>query len=185
VNMGRKMPGGRIPSATFTHAVERALNTRYGEAAWVLSSAEGNVYLDQSLLAEKKLEPAEVEQVASRALMAVPHVFRVYTRQQLLAGNASDPVGRRVLNGFYARRSADLEVLLEPYWLFSDTGTSHGTPFSYDTHIPVIFMGAGIRAGVYQQSIALNDVAPTLAAILEIEPPAGSVGRVLREIFSP
>jgi arylsulfatase A-like enzyme len=194
VNMGRKMPGGRIPSDTFVHAVERALNSRYGEQQWVLNSAlppvkrsalEGNIYLDQSLIAEKKLDPAEVEQVASRALMAVPHVFRVYTRQQLLNGNASDPVSRRVLNGFYPRRSADLEVLLEPYWLFSEGGTSHGTPFGYDTHIPLIFMGAGIRAGVYQRPVALNDVAPTLAAILEIEPPAGSVGRVLPEILNP
>jgi len=185
VNMGRKMPGGRIPSDTFTHAVERALNKRYGEDKWVLNSSEGNVYLDQSLIADKKFDPSEVEQVAARALMAVPHVFRVYTRQQLLNGNASDPVGRRVLNGFYARRSADLEVLLEPFWLFSESGTSHGTPFGYDTHIPLIFMGAGIRAGVYQRPVALNDVAPTLAAILEIEPPAGSVGRVLPEILNP
>jgi arylsulfatase A-like enzyme len=185
VNMARKMPGGRIPSDTFTHAVERALNNRYGEQQWVLSSAEGNIYLDQSLIAEKKLDPVEVEQVASRGLMSVPHVFRVYTRQQLLNGNASDPVGRRVLNGFYPRRSADLEVLLEPYWLFSENGTSHGTPFGYDTHIPLIFMGAGIHAGVYQRPVALNDVAPTLAAILEIEPPAGSVGRVLPEILNP
>lgn len=189
VNMGRKMPGGRIPSATFGNAVERALNNRYGadkgEARWVLSSAEGNIYLDQSLIAEKKLDPAEIEQVAARALMAVPHVFRVYTRQQLLSGNVSDPVGHRVLNGFYPRRSADLEVLLEPFWLFSETGTSHGTPFGYDTHIPLIFMGAGIRAGVYTRPVALNDVAPTLAAILEVEPPAGSVGRVLPEIFNP
>jgi predicted AlkP superfamily pyrophosphatase or phosphodiesterase len=185
VNMARKMPGGRIPSDTFTHAVERALNNRYGEDKWVLNSAEGNVYLDQPLIAEKKLDPSEVEQVAARALMAVPHVFRVYTRQQLLSGNASDPVGRRVLNGFYARRSADLEVLLEPFWLFSENGTSHGTPFGYDTHVPLIFMGAGIRAGVYQRPVALNDVAPTLAAILEIEPPAGSVGRVLPEILNP
>jgi hypothetical protein len=184
VNMGRKMPGGRIPSETFSHAVERALNNRYGEDKWVLSSAEGNVYLDQSLIAEKKLDPSEVEQVAARALMAVPHVFRVYTRQQLLSGNASDPVGRRVLNGFFARRSADLEVLLEPFWLFSENGTSHGTPFGYDTHIPLIFMGAGIHAGVYARPVALNDVAPTLAAILEIEPPAGSVGRVLPEIMN-
>jgi hypothetical protein len=185
VNMGRKMPGGRIPADTFTHAVERALNSRYGEDKWVLSSAEGNLYLDQSLIGEKKLDPDEVERVAARALMAVPHVFRVYTRQQLMGGNAADPVGRRVLNGFYARRSADLEVLLEPFWLFSENGTSHGTPFGYDTHIPLIFMGAGIRAGVYQRPVALNDVAPTLAAILEIEPPAGSVGRVLPEILNP
>jgi hypothetical protein len=118
VNMGRKMPGGRIPQDTFTHVVERALNNRYGEDKWIANSAEGSLYLDQSLIAEKKLDPAEVDRVAAQALAAVPHVFRVYTREQLLAGISRDPVGRRVANGFYPRRSADLEVLLEPYWLF-------------------------------------------------------------------
>jgi arylsulfatase A-like enzyme len=92
-------------------------------------------------------------------------------------------VGRRVLNGFYARRSADLEILLEPYWIFSQSGASHGTTFSYDTHVPLIFMGAGIRPGRYYQSVFVNDVAPTLAAILDVETPSGSVGRVLSEMF--
>jgi hypothetical protein len=184
VNIARKMPGGRIPQATFTHAVEQALNERFGEAKWILNSEEGEVYLDQSLIAGKKLDRAEVERVAAEALMAVPHVFRVYTGEQLLNGIARDPVGRRVANGFYPRRSADLEVLLEPYWLFAQSGTSHGTTFSYDSHVPLIFMGPGIRAGQYSESIVLNDVAPTLAVILELETPSGSVGRVLSEIFN-
>ncbi len=186
VNVARKMPGGRIPQQTFTLAVERALDNRYGEAKWILNSAEGSLYLDQSLIAQKKLDPAEVDRVAAQALLAIPHVFRVYTREQLLNGVPEDPVGRRVLNGFYPRRSGDLEVLLEPYWLFSASasGTSHGTTFSYDTHIPLIFMGTGIRPGQYTESIALNDVAPTLAVILAVEPPSGSSGRVLSEIFS-
>jgi predicted AlkP superfamily pyrophosphatase or phosphodiesterase len=184
VNVGRKMPGGRIAQATFTRAVEQALNGRFGEAKWILNSAEGEFYLDQSLITGKKLDRAEVERVAAEALMAVPHVFRVYTGEQLLNGVSRDPVGRRVANGFYPSRSADLEVLLEPYWIFSQSGASHGTAFSYDTHVPLIFMGPGIKAGQYSESIALNDVAPTLAAILEVETPAGSVGRVLSEMFN-
>ena len=184
VNMNRKMPGGRIPQATFTHAVERALDMRYGEDKWIVSSAEGAIYFDQPLIAGKKLDPAEVDHVALQALIGLPHVFRVYTREQLENSVPSDVVGRRVVNGFYPRRSPDLEILLEPYWLFAESGTSHGTTFSYDSHIPLIFMGAGIKASEYTQPAALNDVAPTLAVILNVEPPAGSVGRVLSEIFN-
>jgi bisphosphoglycerate-independent phosphoglycerate mutase (AlkP superfamily) len=74
-------------------------------------------------------------------------------------------------------------VLLEPYWIYGDEGTSHGSPYSYDTHLPVVFMGPGIKPGVYQQRVAINDIAPTLAAILQVETPSGSTGRVLEEIL--
>ena len=67
----------------------------------------------------------------------------------------------------------------------SDKAASHTSPYGYDVHVPLIFMGPGIRAGRYDGSIAVNDVAPTLAAILEVETPSGSVGRVLAEILAP
>jgi arylsulfatase A-like enzyme len=63
------------------------------------------------------------------------------------------------------------------------TGETHAAPFSYDQHVPVIFMGAGIKPGRYHQSITVNDIAPTLASMLDIETPSGSVGRVLSEIL--
>jgi phosphopentomutase len=90
-------------------------------------------------------------------------------------------VGRRVANGYNAARGADLVLILEPYYLFGATGTSHSTPFNYDTHVPIIFMGAGVKPGRYHQAAAVNDIAPTLATILEVEVPAGSMGRVLAE----
>jgi len=74
-------------------------------------------------------------------------------------------------------------LLLEPYWMFSARGTTHGTAFGYDAHVPVIFMGPGIRAGRFDENIIVNDIAPTLATLLGIETPSGSVGRVLAEIF--
>lgn len=181
----RHMPGGRIPSGSILKAVQDALNKRYGEAKWILSGSDANIYFDEALIAQKKLDPDEVGRVAARAAMEQPHVFRVYTREQLAHDAAlEDQVGRRVLNGFYARRSADLQVLVEPYWIFPRNGASHGTTFSYDAHVPLIFMGRGIRPGRYYQPVMVNDVAPTLAAILEIETPSGSVGRVLSEMFA-
>jgi arylsulfatase A-like enzyme len=68
--------------------------------------------------------------------------------------------------------------------MFSARGTTHGSTFNYDAHVPVIFMGPGIKTGRFDQTIAVNDVAPTLATLLGIETPSGSVGRVLAEIFT-
>jgi arylsulfatase A-like enzyme len=91
-------------------------------------------------------------------------------------------VGRRVMNGYSVRRSPDIEVLLDPYWISAPAGASHGTPFDYDAHVPVIFMGPGIKPHRYDGNIVVNDIAPTLATILEIETPSGSVGRMLTEM---
>ena len=74
-------------------------------------------------------------------------------------------------------------ILPEPYYLFTATGTTHGTPYDYDTHVPVFFWGPGIKPGVYRETIAVNDIAPTLAALLGTAQPSGSIGRVLNEIF--
>src|SRR6202035_4134395 len=81
------------------------------------------------------------------------------------------------------RRSADVFLVLDPYWMFGAHGTTHGSPHGYDAHVPVIFMGPGIKAGRFDESIAVKDVAPTLATLLGIETPSGTVGRTLAEIF--
>jgi arylsulfatase A-like enzyme len=75
-------------------------------------------------------------------------------------------------------------ILPEPYYLFEATGTSHGTPYDYDSHVPLIFYGPGIKPGTYATRVAVNDVAPTLSEILHVERPSGSIGRVLSEILS-
>lgn len=184
VNQARHMPGGRMPAGAITEAVDKALTAKFGAGKWIVSRGEYSLYLNQALLEEKKIDAAEANRVAAHAVMTVPHVFRVYTRERLMNGEAlEDAVGKRVMNGFYFRRGPDISTLLEPYWIFDRTGTGHGTTFSYDAHVPVIFMGPGIRAGRFHQNVAVNDIAPTLATMLEIETPSGSVGRVLLEIF--
>ena len=187
VNTARRMPGGRTPQGLLPDTVQKALRARYGNFDWIKSTEEYSIYLNWNLINERKLDPDEVTRTAAQALRALPHVFRVYTRQELMHGAVlEDPVSRRVEHGYYAPRCGDLEVILEPYWLYgtgSTSGTSHSTPFSYDTHVPVIFMSAGIKAGHYDESIMPNDIAPTLARILDVETPSGSVGRVLAEMF--
>ena len=116
--------------------------------------------------------------------MTEPHISRVYTRHDLLAGRVQqDEIGRAVSLGFYGPRYGDLLILQEPYYLFDATGTSHGTPYGYDNHVPVIFLGPGIKPGRYANRIAVNDVANTLSAILGVDAPEGSIGRILTEIL--
>jgi hypothetical protein len=181
---GRRMPGGRMPARIVQNTVQGALVKKYGEGRWILSSPEHSLTLNQDLVQEKKLDRVEVEETIREVVLAIPHVWRVYTRSQLIRGNVGDdPVGRAVMNGFFQSRGADVYVLLEPYWMFGSSGTTHGTAFNYDTHVPVIFMGPAIRTGIYDDAIIVNDVAPTIADLLEIEIPSGSVGRVLKEII--
>ena len=89
------------------------------------------------------------------------------------------------MRGEHLTRSGDIEVILDPYWMRAARGTTHGTPYAYDAHIPLVFMGPGIKAGHYDGNVALNDLAPTLATMLSVETPGGSQGRVLTEMLAP
>ena len=181
-----RMPGGRMPGSVLTKAIVTALDNHYGAGAWVAGSWDLSIYLNYDLIARKNLNAAEVRRAAAEAVLAVPHISRVYTRDQLMAGAVpGDETSRRVMNGFNPKRSPDLCVLPDPYWIVTTAVTTHGTTNSYDSHVPVIFLGQGIRPGLYHASVAVNDVAPTLATILGVETPSGSMGRVLAEMFAP
>lgn len=183
-DLGRwKMPGGRMSSADLFDPIKSALEAKFGKGEWILYTAGTSPYLNLNLVHTKGLDETEVRRVAAKAAAAVPHVARVYTRDQLEEGEVQhDPVSNRVARSFNSERSGDLEIVLEPYWIRAAQGTTHGTPYSYDTHIPLIFMGPGIRPGRYVENVTLNDLAPTLATVLQVQTPSGSVGRVLGEI---
>ncbi len=185
VNQARKMPGGRLNGGELTAKITDALAKRFGPGKWLLASSGGMLYFNQDLIRAQKLDPAEVELVAAEAGLEQHHIARVYTRSQLVDGAVQhDEISRAFSVGFFGQRSGDLFVLQEPYYLFEATGTSHGTPYDYDNHVPVIFLGPGIKPGKYSTRIAVNDIAPTLAEILKVEQPSGSIGRILSEILN-
>jgi hypothetical protein len=166
--------------------MQAALEKKFGPGKWLLSTAGSSPYLNYELAAQAGVDLADVRRVAAQAAMAVPHVTRVYTRDDLMKGIIPDDrIGRRIIRGFNQQRSGDLEIILEPYWIRQATGSAHGTPYSYDAHIPLILMGARIKPGEYAGAVALNDLAPTIATLASVEIPAGSVGRVLTEAIRP
>ncbi len=188
VNRARKMPGGRIWQKDVLGAVQEALAAKFGAGNWVVGSAGGVAYLNYDLIARNKLDPAVVEDIGAEALRRMPHIFRVYTRSEIMTGRVQeDHISRDTSNGFLWKRSGDIFPVPDPYYYIDDgkehNATSHQAPFNYDTHVPIIFMGSTIKPGKYNAPVAVYDIAPTLAALLEIEEPSGSTGRILREMW--
>ncbi|MEO8026147.1 MAG: alkaline phosphatase family protein [Bryobacteraceae bacterium] len=184
-NIARKMPGGRFQMAELARTMESALTGKFGGDHWIVAQTEFAFYLNEKTIAERKLDHADVERVAAQAAWNFPHVFRVYTKDQLIHGAFPyDQIGRRVANGFYPQRSGDVIVMPEAYWIGGRApGTTHGSPFFYDSHVPILFLGPGVKAGKYYKAAAVNDIAPTLAVMLGIEAPSGSQGRILEEML--
>jgi len=184
VNQARHMPGGRLSEERLKKSIVDGLTQRFGTGEWLLPSGADRIYLNLKLVVSRKLDLADVERVAAAAARAQEHIARVYTSQDLRTGNVQqDAIGRAFSVEYYAPRSANLFILPEPYYTFYQGIAFHGTPYDYDTHVPVLFLGPGIKPGTYAQRIAPNDIAPPLAALLGVARPSGSIGRVLSEMI--
>lgn len=177
--------GGRIEAKEITDAINNAFTQRFGEERWVSLFSYGNVFLDYRALARRKVSHVEAEQVASAALQKFTGLAEVFTRTDILAGRLPRTrVANSVASGFNAERNGDLVLVPKPFWMFGESSplaTTHGTPYSYDTHVPVIFYGAGIKAGMFTTPSSPLDIAPTLAAVLKIEQPSNVAGQILAE----
>lgn len=194
--------GARIKAADLFTVIGAALSARYNRqgkspdpsADYLLRFKEANtmrewlinnnLYFNYDALRRDGVNVEEFSQAVCAAALTVPGIARCFTRTQLMRGATSitDPIERRALHGFYAARSGDAVLVAEPFKYLADTITAtHGSPYSYDTHVPTIIMGAGVNAGRYLEAASPADIAPTLSALLRITPPSNSVGRVLVE----
>jgi hypothetical protein len=143
-----------------------------------------NIYFNYDALKRDGVNLEEITEVAGRAALTVPGIARFFTRDQLMRGETSisDPIERRALHGFYPPRSGDLVLIPEPYKYLAETITAtHGSPYSYDTNVPTVIMGAGINPGRYYEAASPADIAPTICALMGITKPSAATGRVLIE----
>src|SRR5206468_3504679 len=112
-------------------------------------------------------------------------VEKVYTQADLLSvAPSSDPYITLFRNAFFQPRSPHLTVLVKKYTYLSDRpgGAGHGTPYEYDRHVPIVFVGERIKPGSYSQDCGPEDIAPTLAMLLGLEYPREPDSRVLTEM---
>ena len=178
--------GGRINAKNVVEALNVDLEAKFGVAKLVVKSMLPNIAFDDSAIDKGKLERKDVERAASRFLLTQDGIAHVFTRSQFEGSGMSDTrLGTLMRRAYNHKLSGDLMVVVKPSWYFGygvAAGTSHGTPYSYDTNVPLMIMNKHlIKPGMYGQYAEVVDIAPTLAHLLRLRQPSASEGRVLVE----
>ncbi len=180
--------GERIDDIALVGELLEKLNDRFGEGSYLLHRklSDGQLHFNHETLREKHIAAPVLAEFIREWALATGKFQACFTREQLLNGQTPGAVGRLVLNGYNAERSGDIVLVLKPYILHSGSksGTTHGSPFSYDTHVPVLFYGPSFKSGRYSDEFYITDIAPTLSAALHMESPAGCLGKPLSKILA-
>lgn len=150
--------------------------------------AQPYIYLDHELIKSKGIDLAEVQRVIAKEVATVKGVNTAVTSEDISKGTVQNShVIELVKNNYHPRRSGDVYVVFEPRSYIADMdgltiASTHGSPWRYDTHVPVIFAGMGIKPQTIHREITPYDVAPTLSNALGITLPSGATGKVLTEV---
>lgn len=184
----------RIVPADLTKALEEALRTRFGSAGlamgpYISQYIDQQVYFNTKRLDAEKADLEDVTEWAARWLEAYPQVARAYAAEELR--EPTTPVLAMHAAGWHPQRSGDVWVAYQPgvfeAYGTPPRGTTHGAHYSYDTHVPMLWFGAGLGQGLptgrSYRRVGITQVAPTVAAILGIEFPNGSHAQVLDELL--
>lgn len=173
---------GRVDNARLLKTCEAALDRAFGPLSdgrhWLVVDESSLLFL-RGVLKEKKVAQPAAEKVVRDALLTLEFVEAAYTRADLEAGVALGTYGEATLLSFNRERSGDLYYQMKPYWVDRKTGTNHGAPYTYDTHVPLLWFGADVTPGVRTERVGVDDIAPTLARVLGLVAPPMSQGRVL------
>jgi predicted AlkP superfamily pyrophosphatase or phosphodiesterase len=177
----------RISGRAIEDAVKKALNDRFNDDKLVSAFVNDQFFFNRKRIADKNISSSEVARVAGEAALTVPGVIEYFTRNQIMEGRMpTSALARRITNGFHRERSGDIWIITKPFSFVTEGAlpTTHGSPYHYDTHVPIIFFGARVKAGRVHVECSPSDIAPTLAAIIRVEPPATATGRALAEAIA-
>jgi len=184
------LDASRINPADMLKKLNEYLGDKFGAGTYAAFWRYPTVWLDYNLIDERRLNRVEVERESVKFLSTYPGVHSVFPRGDLTEGKLPQTdLGRRVQRAWHPKVSGDLVVIQKDGWIIAEGvlvtfAASHGTPWKYDTHVPLLFLGAPwVKSGAYLQAAEPADIAPTLARVLSIPPPSGSEGRVLAEML--
>ena len=189
VRSSERFDAGRLYPDKLRAQMNRALGSRFGVDVDLVAAFEPpGLYLDRAQIAALRLDATAVENALAEEMRKMPGVAHALTRSDLLAGRLPQTaVMRRMQRAFHPQRSGDVVIVQKQFWfLYHEPdccGAMHGSPYSYDTHVPVIFSGAGIKPATVRREIEPASIAPTIAALLGIEAPSGSSAGPLEEVL--
>ncbi len=156
----------------------------FGDASLVRNYSNAQFFLDHDVIRSLDLEVEEVQHKIAQELLGYDGISRVFTGHQMETNEYNSGIPYIIQNGFNQKRSGDVLLVLDPAVVYYPrTGSTHGSPYVYDTHVPLLFYGKGILKGSTVKRTEIPDIAPTISAILGIAFPNGTTGEPIREVL--
>jgi predicted AlkP superfamily pyrophosphatase or phosphodiesterase len=179
-----KLPGGRIMLNSLVVALNKELAEKYSIAQVIVSDENYQLHLNNRLLDSASIDRKELINRVIKRLNTEHAIERAFAVEDLNKVPLPEMLRTRLNNGYYPRRNGDIQMVFKPGYIeaFSKTGTTHGLWNPYDSHIPLLWFGWGIKAGKTNREVYMTDIAPTLAAMLHIQMPNGCIGQVITEL---
>ncbi|MBK9933385.1 MAG: alkaline phosphatase family protein [Cytophagaceae bacterium] len=173
-----KVPSGIFLGGELEKKSEAILSTAFGEGKYIVSGDNFQFYMNLPLLAQKKITIDDVVKVLKTELTKEEGIYSVFNLEDGNTASIPEYYRSKLANLYNPKRSGEVMVLVEPAWFSGYTkGTTHGTMYAYDTHIPFLLFGWGINKGENLNPTYTCDVAPTIAMLLKILEPNGSIGK--------
>jgi len=185
-----RIPAGYFDAAKIGDALNQHLQQYFPGKKIVETISNGQVFFDQEVFqSDPKASGVQLliaTELTINFLLQQDGVANVYSENVIRQGQFNEAgVKGLVVRGYHSKRSGDVVVVLEPGWYGAGSveGTTHGSPWTYDTHVPVVFFGKGIKKGSSVRYHSITDVAPTMSALLHIKFPSGCTGQPVAELF--
>ena len=180
-----KIPAGNFDNEKVTEGLNQYLLKSFGTNDLVIGIFNYQVSLDRQLIESNHLHKDSVYAATIHYLKQFPAIERVFALDALSSVTLSSKIKEVLANGYLPNRSGDIQLIFRPQWIdgFLKGGTTHGVWNPYDAHIPLLWSGWNIKQGKSNKEFYMTDIAPTIAAMLSIQMPSGSVGHVIEEIF--
>lgn len=178
-----KLPGGTFNDRPHKKALNEILEKKFGHANLVLNFNNYQVHTDRHLIDSVGLDRDAVIDVIVKYCQKLPEVARAFDLSELNETTLPVKIKNMIENGYNPDRGGDVQIILQPqYFGGGATGTTHGQWYPYDAHIPLVWYGWNIKPGRSAKEVYMTDVAPTIAALLRIQMPNGTVGKVIDTI---
>jgi predicted AlkP superfamily phosphohydrolase/phosphomutase len=152
----------------------------FGSKYIISGNSNQQIYLNHELIDKLNLNLNLVKKSVINAIQSFPGIDNVYSSEQILDGSDGHFI-KLIRNGFNINLSGDIMYTMMPNWTYYRKGSTHGRRFNHDTHVPLILYGNGIKKGSTNRETDVIDIAPTVAAVLGINSPNASTGRVIFE----
>jgi predicted AlkP superfamily pyrophosphatase or phosphodiesterase len=178
-----KLPGGAFADLEITKGMNESLKAKYGKERIIIDTYNYMVVFNDSLIEAANLNREEIENWTVSYLRKQKEIMQAFRIADLNTTPITATQRERINNGYYFPRCGDVAFILKPgYVEGTGNGTSHGLWNPYDSHIPLLWYGWGIKQGKTNREIYMTDIAPTVAALLHIQMPSGCVGKVIEEV---